>query len=320
MKLACITFTVSGHMLAEKLKDSGCFEVDIFDKYSYKAQLESIFDRYRYILFISSTGIAVRLSASFLVHKAVDPAIVVVDDLGRFSISLVSGHLGGANGLALKLSEILECQPVVTTATDGRAIEAIDVFAKTNGLLIESLEDAKIITAMMLENKAIMVESEVKLQPGYSNISDTDYEAVVFVSSRQRVFSEKPFCILRPRNINVGIGCKRGKYKEEILKAINEVFDSHGISIKSIKAIGTIDIKADETGIIDACKALDCSMRVFDRETIGKVEKEFTPSAFVKFITGVSSVCEPCAHLLGGRLIISKTIVNGITIAVSKED
>ncbi len=320
MKLACIAFTASGLKIADKIKSSACFEVDIFDKYSYKERLDSIFSKYKYIVFIASTGIAVRLSAPFLMHKSIDPAIVVVDDLGRYSISLVSGHLGGANELALKLSEILECQPIITTASDGRAIEAIDMFAKNNGLYIESLEAAKKITAMMVENKKIKLESEIELQLGYDNISDKDYEAVVIVSSRQRISSETPFCILRPRNINIGIGCRRGKAKEDILKAIYEVFDRYDISIRSIKATGTVDIKSDEIGIIEACKELGCNMVVFDRESIGKVEHQFASSDFVKSSIGVSSVCEPCAHLLGGKLIVPKTSMNGITIAVSKEE
>jgi cobalt-precorrin 5A hydrolase len=254
------------------------------------------------------------------VHKAVDPAIVVVDDLGRFSISLVSGHIGGANELALRLSEILGCQPIITTASDVRAIEAIDMFAKTNGLFIESLEDAKKLTAMMIENKRIKLISEVKLQLGYDNISDSDYEAVVIVSSRQRMSTEKPYCILRPRNINIGIGCRRGKTKSEILTAINEVFDRYDVSKRSIKAIGTVDIKSNELGIIEACQELGCDMKIFDTESISKVESLFATSDFVRSKIGVSSVCEPCAHLLGGRLLVPKTIINGITIAVTKEE
>lgn len=320
MKLACIAFTASGLIIADRIKENAWLEVDIFDKHSYKDKLESIFSQYRYIAFISSVGIAVRLSAPFLLHKTVDPAIVVIDDLGRYSISLVSGHLGGANELALKLSDILECQPVITTASEGREIEAIDMFAKANGLFIEKLEDAKKITAMMLENKRIKLESEVELQLGYDNISDIDYDAVVKISSRQRFSSDVPYCILRPRNINIGIGCRRGKAKEDILKAIYEVFNSYNISIKSIKAAGTVDIKSDEAGIIEACKELECKMVVFDRGSISKVEHLFASSDFVKSTIGVSSVCEPCAHLLGGKLIVPKTSINGITIAATKEE
>ncbi|MDD4503986.1 MAG: cobalt-precorrin 5A hydrolase [Clostridiaceae bacterium] len=320
MKLACIAFTSSGFKIAERIKASNFFEIDIFDKRSYKEKLNYIFSGYKYIVFISSAGIAIRLSAPYLLHKTVDPAIVVVDDLGRFSISLVSGHLGGANELTLKLSEILKCQPIITTASDGRGIEAIDMFAKANELYIESLEDAKKITAIMIEHKKIKLESEVKLQLGYDNISDIDYEAVVIVSSKQRVSQDMPCCILRPRNINIGIGCRRGKTKEDILEAIDQVFDRYNLSKKSIKAVATVDIKADETGIIEACKELGCSMRIFDRKSISKVERMFTSSNFVKSKIGVSSVCEPCAYLLGGSLIVPKTIVDGITIAVSKEE
>lgn len=320
MKLACIAFTTAGLGIADRIKSAACFDVDIFDKYGYKEQLDSIFSQYKHIVFISSVGIAVRLSAPFLIHKTIDPAIVAVDDLGRFSISLVSGHSGGANELALRLSEILECRPVITTASDGRGVEAIDMFAKTNELFMESLEAAKKITAMMVENKKIKLESEIKLKLGYENMSDSDYEAVVIVSSRQRVSSEKPYCILRPRNINIGIGCRRGKIREDILKAIDEVFDRYDISKRSIKSVGTVDIKSDETGIIEACKELGCKMTVFDRDSIGKVQKLFAASDFVKSKIGVSSVCEPCAYLLGGTLIVPKTGMNGITIAVSKEE
>ena len=320
MKLACIAFTSAGLIIADRIKESDCFEIDIFDKYSYKEQLGDIFNQYEYIVFIASAGIAVRLSAPYLLHKAVDHAIVVIDDMGRFSISLVSGHLGGANELALKLSKILKCQPIITTASDGRNIEAVDVFAKANGLYIESLEDAKKITAMMIEGRGIKLESESKLQLGYDNITDTGYEAIVIVSSKEKISKAMPCCILRPRNINVGIGCRRGKSKEDVLKAIEEVFDKHDLSKRSIKTVATVDIKADEQGIAETCRELDCSMRVFDRESIGKVESLFESSDFVKSEIGVSAVCEPCAYLAGGRLIVHKTVVNGITIAVSKED
>ena len=320
MKLACIAFTEAGLAIADRIRSSGSFRVDIFDKHSYKAQLDVIFSQYKYIAFISSTGIAVRLAAPYLMHKAVDPAIVVIDDLGRFSISLVSGHLGGANELALMLSEILGCQPVITTASDGRAIEAVDMFAKANGLYIESLEDAKRITAMMIDGRKIKLESERKLQLGYWNISVADCEAEVIVSSSKRVNSPKPFCILRPRCLNVGIGCRRGKTKDEILNAIKIVFDRFDLSIRSIKAVGTADVKSDEAGIIEACKELGCELKIFEREKISQVEALFTPSGFVKSAVGVSAVCEPCAHLMGGRLVVPKTIVDGITIAVSKEE
>jgi cobalt-precorrin 5A hydrolase len=319
MKLACIAFTADGIQLAEKIKGSYCDAVDIFDKYNYKEQLDNIFSSYKELVVIGATGIAVRLCTPYLVNKTVDPAIVVVDDLGRFCISLVSGHLGGANDLAYRLSEILECQPVITTASDGRNIEAIDMFAKNNGLYIENMEAAKKLTAMMLEGLKIKLESERKLEMKYHNLSDTDYDGIILVSSDSNISSDKPHCILRPKNINIGIGCRRGKHSDEILQAIGEVFKVYNISLNSIRTIASVDVKKDEAGIIEACKKLGCTMTIFTREEIGKVQDQFEGSDFVKANIGVASVCEPCAILAGGEMIISKTVKNGITIAVAKE-
>jgi cobalt-precorrin 5A hydrolase len=319
MKLACIAFTGSGMKIAERIKLSQEFVTDIFDKHSYKEQLENIFNSYKGILFIGSTGIAVRLNAPYLVHKTLDPAIVVVDDLGRFSISLVSGHLGGANDLAQRIAQILQCQPVITTASDARNIEAIDMFAKNNGLYIESMEAAKKLTAMMLEGKKIKLDTTQKLAFNYRVLSDHDYDGVLYVSSELNLTNDKPFCVLRPKNINIGIGCRRGKHRDEILKAIEEIFALNNISLNSIKTIASVDVKSDEEGIIEACKSLGCTMTIFTREEISKVQEKFAASDFVKSNIGVTSVCEPCAHLAGGDIIVSKAVMNGITIAVAKE-
>ncbi|MDF2533746.1 MAG: cbiG [Clostridia bacterium] len=319
MKLACIAFTDDGLNIAEQIRRSQCFEADIFDKLCYKERLQDIFNMYKGIVFIGSTGIAVRLCAPFLVHKTIDPAVVVVDDLGRFSISLVSGHLGGANALALSISEVLQCQPVITTASDGRNIEAIDMFAKNNQLFIESLDAAKKLTALMIEGKPIKLESELKHELKYSNLSDVNYEGVVFVSSKHNISSPKPYCVLRPKNINIGIGCRRGKSKDEILKAIKEVFTNNNICLRSINKIATVDVKSDEVGIIEVCEELECKMVIFNREEISKVEDKFSASDFVKSSIGVTSVCEPCAYLAGGEIIVPRTVKNGITIAISKE-
>lgn len=319
MKLACIAFSKEGLKIAAKIERSGFFEVDVYRKDSYKEKLKDIFNEYKGIVFIGSTGIAVRLCAPFIIHKTVDPAVVVVDDLGKFSISLLSGHLGGANELAVKISEILDCQAIITTASDNRNIEAIDMFAKSNGLYIESMEAAKKITALMLEERPIKIDSEIKLNMKYSQINNEDYDGVVFVSSKQSISSSKPFCILRPRNIIVGMGCKRGKTKDEILQAIEEVFTKSNLSMKSIKSVATVDVKSDEQGIIEACRALGCPMQIFSRTEISKVENRFAASDFVRSSIGVTSVCEPCAYLTGGEIIVHKTVINGITIALAKE-
>ena len=153
MKIACLSFTREGEKIARQIEDQLDEPVNCFDKSNYQPNLSRIFADYEGIVFISSTGIAVRLSAPYLKDKVSDPAVVVVDDMARFAISLVSGHIGGANSLAEKIAKLLGCQPVITTASDSRGIESVDLFAKNNGYLIRDLNAVRQITVLMLEGK-----------------------------------------------------------------------------------------------------------------------------------------------------------------------
>ncbi|MGH4139109.1 cobalt-precorrin 5A hydrolase [Clostridium sp.] len=318
MKIACLAFTSSGEAIAARIKCCSNYEVHMFSKVNYKSNLNNIFSNYEGIVFISSTGIAIRISAPFIKNKRVDPAIVVVDDLGRYSISLLSGHIGGANELAENIAGFLKNQAIITTASDGRGIEAVDIFAKRNNLFIESLGDAKKITSMMIEGEDIKIESEIEAKIGYENIVEKHESAAIFISSKLSINYDKPSCILRPKNIVVGLGCRRGKSMDEIINGLKEVFKNNDLSIKCIRAIATVDVKQDEIGIIDACKILDCELVIISRSDIVKVQDKFNKSAFVESTIGVSSVSEPCAYISGGELIVRRTAINGITIAISK--
>jgi len=318
MKIACLYFTDSGGAIAKRIKYSSDYEVHVYSKENYKNSLNDIFEHYDGIVFISSTGIAIRISMPFIKSKSVDPAIVVVDDLGRYSISLLSGHIGGANELAENIANHLKCQAIITTASDGRGIEAVDMFAKRNNLYIESLEDAKKITSMMVAGEAIKIESEIKSKIGYGNIVYKNEVGVIFVTSKLSINYDKPSCILRPKNIIVGLGCRRGKTVDEIINALFIVFKDNDLSINSLKQIATVDVKQDESGIIEACEYLKCEMLIISREAIKVVQDKFDKSAFVESTIGVTSVCEPCAFIAGGEIIVCRTAINGITIAISK--
>ena len=294
--------------------------VTLFTKESYKEQLPSIFEKFQGIVFIASTGIAVRLSAPFLHDKSRDPAIVVVDDFGRYAISLVSGHLGGANKLAKKVAGVLACQAIITTASDNRGIEAIDLFAQKHGFIIESMQDVKTLTGMMVDGKALKLMSEVKTALAYPHLVEDleDAEGCIYVTSQETVQCELPHCILRPKNLNLGIGCRKGKPGSEILTAIKQVFKLHNLSLKSIRSIATIERKKDEPGILENCQTLGAELRIFTADDIQLVQDRFSGSSFVESQVGVSAVCEPCAYLAGGEIIVEKTAIDGITIAVAK--
>lgn len=323
MKIACLTFTGSGESIAKRIKENLNYEVDIFTRSGGKSTREAIgeiFSIYDGIVFISSTGIAVRFIAPYLKDKASDPAVVVVDDLGRYSISLLSGHIGGANSLALEIGSALGAQPIITTASDGRGIESADMFAKRHRLVIESMEDAKRLTAMMIEGRRIAVVSETEADINYNNIDDNNPDGYIVVTSKEKTDYEKPCCILRPKNLYIGIGCRRGKSKEDIMETIKKVFTENNLSLKSVKGAGTAEIKKDEEGIMSACREIGCTLRIFSNTEIEKVQDRFKGSSFVESAAGVRSVAEPCAYLLSSNIIVGKTACNGVTIAVSRED
>ena len=193
------------------------------------------------------------------------------------------------------------------------------MFAKRLNLHIEDMEMAKKITAIMVNGGNIYYESEVKASIGYDNVNNKNYEGAIYVTSLKNISCNKPLCILVPKNLVVGIGCKRGKSKVEILNALEKVFKENNLNVKSICGIASIDIKKNELGIVELSKQLNCSFVTFSKEDICKVQHIFTSSSFVKSKVGVTSVCEPCAYLAGGELIVKKSIVNGITIAVGRK-
>lgn len=366
MKIALISFTSSGKKISSKIKSGldslqeNLESTDIveIDKSTFDDKLSNhmnyIFDNYDAIVFVSSTGIAVRFIAPYIKSKCTDPAVIVVDDLGKYTISLLSGHIGGANELSAVISNILKNQAIITTASDARGIDAVDVFAKRNGFYIEDMESAKILTAFMVEGEKIKLISEVETGLKYDNVemifcrnaeeiealekrensldtmsysNETDIlkdesKGIIIVSSIENIENySNPLCIiLRPKNLNIGIGCRRGKSSEEILSFIIQIFKDNNLSLKSINKIGTIDIKHDEIGIIEASKELGAEMILFSRDEIESVSDKFTKSNFVKSNVGVTSVCEPSAYLLGQKMIVSKQICNGITIAVSRSE
>lgn len=342
-----MTYTEAGEALAAKIQDAGCYEVDIIKRDDLKKRgrkfFGQIFEAYEGIIFICAAGIAVRVMAPYLKDKTIDPAVVVVDDMGRYAISLLSGHIGGANRLAADIAEIIAAQPIITTASDGRGIEAVDLFAQRHHLVIESMEDAKVLTAMMIAGKRIRLIPPTPYHIRYHNLVEKDAEGIIYITpytlpplppaphlcpNAPRTPPHPPLptppqlptCLLRPRQFNVGIGCRRGKSKQEVLEAVRRVFNKNNLSIRAIKEMGTIDVKKDEKGILEACTALNCKLKIFDRAAIRKVQHQFEGSNFVLDNVGVTSVAEPCAHLLGGEIIVRKTAVNGVTIAVSKEE
>ena len=329
MKLICFSFSEMGSKLGEFLTKLERYNIVHYRSSSLdkgiKQAVKEAWEEYDGIIFISATGIATRLIAPHIEHKTKDPAIIVIDDLGRYVISLLSGHLGGANDIAKYIGEKINGLPIITTASDSRGFQSIDIFAKDNNYYMENMKSITKLAAMMVDNKKIGFYSEEKAIIDYpkleilqdlNNIEDID--GIIMVSSK-KIKLDIPYTILRPKNINIGIGCRKGIEGDRIIEAIEEILDKLQLSNKSIKSIGTVEVKKKEQGIIEASKHYNCPLKIFSIEEIKAVEDNFEKSQFVKNTIGVFSVAEPCAYLLGGKFISMKTKHNGITISITKE-
>lgn len=272
------------------------------------------------MVFVGACGIAVRAIAPYVRDKRTDPAVLVVDELGRFVISLLSGHIGGANDLACRLAAALEATPVVTTATDVNQRFSVDAWAARHGLHIASMGNAKAVSAAILEGDVPFVSDFPIRGPLPSGLTPGETgEVGVCVSYRRK----KPFrqtLLLVPPVLRLGIGCRRGTAEEAIAQAVDQVLAERNIHPRAIAGAASIDLKSDEPGLLEFCARRDWAVRFYSAGELEAVKGEFTPSAFVKSVTGVDNVCERAALAEGGRLLVNKTAVAGVTVALAERD
>lgn len=333
MKLALICFTQRGQDLAQRIKGDCSQQVNLFINSQIqggvKPLIEEFWQNYEGLVFISSTGIAVRYIAPYLKDKKTDPAVVVIDDMGSFVISLVSGHLGGANRLSRDLAETLGAQAVVTTASDARGFQSLDLFCQDQDYEVEDWKSLTSLSGLMVDGKKLGFYSEEGAVPDYQNLtileslgnSDEEIKGLIVVSTKVLDLPDKvPAAVLRPRRFNLGIGSRKGVEAQQVIKSIEELLLEEGISPRSLKAMATVEVKADEEGIIEAAEHFGLPLKIFSLEEIARVDHLFEGSDFVKKTIGVYSVSEPCAHLLGGSLIRRKVRRDGITLSLSKEE
>lgn len=274
------------------------------------------------IIFISSTGIAVRAVSSFIMSKDKDPGVVVVDLSSKYAISLLSGHLGGGNELTHEVSRILECEPVITTATDTMNITAPDIIAKKHGLIIDDLRKAKHIAALLVDGREVGIKDEygiVEIGKGYKKIDELEENSLWITHDKDCNNNELNFSkVLKliKNDIVLGIGCRRNTSYEKIRDFISETFKKYNYDLRAVNKIVSVDVKKDEEGIIKFAESLGCPFETFTREEIRQVEDKYDKSEFVFKTLGVYCVCEPCVDLSGAQVVISKIKHEGMTLAI----
>ncbi len=326
-KLVVLTFTSQGERLVKKLAETLPCEHYPINRLEQTAS-EVVSERWKEagaFLFVGATGIAVRVIAPLLVHKSVDPAVLVADDGGNFVISLLSGHLGGANEKAITVARLLGAQPVITTASDNRGFQALDLYAAENGLTILDFSRLTTVQQAMVEGMEIGLFTEVKTALDYPFIAKVDKSTELekregcSVAITSEIYDGGPLiCSLVPKNLNVGVGCRRGVAMTTILEAIDTCFEKIGRRLEGIGKLGSIDIKSDEEGLVRAAERLGVPLTFFTADQLAHASRGLSHSSFVKKTTGSPAVSGPSALLLGGELLIDKYVMKGVTVSVTK--
>jgi len=336
MKIAVIGITKNASFIANELGKRLKGDVYVKEKYAYKNNyliegefidfVHKIFNDYEGFIFVMAAGIVVRSIAGVIKDKYKDPAVVVIDEKGKYAISLLSGHVGRANELCYKAAKAIGAIPVITTATDIEKVPAIDIIARDFKYYIENEKDLKKISSALVngENVRFIFEEQSKLikklEKHINNDFNDNADAFVYITEKEiDVIDNKPFIILRPKNIVIGIGCKKDISGTFLIDFVKEAFRTLKLSLNSVKAIGTIDIKKDEKGIKELSEFLDAPIKYFPKEELKKVEDKFPVSDFVFHTVGVGSVARPSAYLLsnnGKEIVYLKK--DGITIALYK--
>lgn len=347
MRTALISFTAQGAETAARLADgfNACGEGVEARAYrlstlglSLGTFTKQAFQTVDGLIFVGAAGIAVRAIAPYVKDKTLDPAVVVVDELGQFAIPILSGHIGGANELACLAARILGAVPVITTATDLHHAFAVDVFAAKNGLAIESMQKAKEISAAVLRGETIGFFSDFKwkgdvpdsLAVGQSrpyNLYITWNE-----DARPKELSSGELLRLVPRSFCLGMGCRRDSMQDAVFAAAKTVLNAAGISHLALRTLATVELKAEEAAFHALAKEWRLQFTVFKAAELAAAEGEFEESPFVKRVTGVGNICERAAVLGAegnfsgavsqGKLVCRKTAVMGVTaaLAVMKEE
>ncbi|KAF0144927.1 MAG: cobalt-precorrin 5A hydrolase / precorrin-3B C17-methyltransferase [Nitrospirae bacterium] len=283
------------------------------------------------LIFIMATGIVVRTIAPLIKNKKTDPAVVVLDEKGRFAVSLLSGHIGGANNIAKQIADFLGGEAVITTASDVNNMPSIDLWAMENNLVIENWEAVPEISARFLNKGELKVYSEVEVKMPEGFLREDKLNSVdVLITNKQFQISnlppragrrgDKSQIFLRPQNLMVGIGCNSGTAADEIEDAVKGALSKNRLSFLSVQSVATIDKKGAEPGLLSFAGKYNLKINTFTPDELNSVsDVEKSEAAFKA--TGANAVAEPAAMLASGagKLLVRKQKIGNVTVSVAEQ-
>lgn len=320
MTAGLITFTARGQALGERLCHmlrEAHHEVTLTrcGDQSLSSWTQEHFQIDGALIFIGAAGIAVRAIAPHVKAKTTDPAVLVLDEAGRFVIPILSGHIGGANELAMTVAALLEAIPVITTATDVSGVFAVDTWARKNGLAIINPPRIKWISARLLAGETVRLRSLFPVEGALPRgvLEDSKYYDIALTIKTKGSASALR---LVPPVLTLGVGCRKGVPAEELRRAYELLLRKASFYKEAVVQVCSIALKAQEPGLLEFCAQEGLPFKTFTAEALNGVKGTFTASEFVRKTTGTDNVCERSAVLgSGGTLLTKKDAGNGITMA-----
>lgn len=329
MKIAIYAITLNGakhaRLLKQSLPYSELFVAEVGRKEGDEASMLSFplsdfvsqqFHQFDAHIFICATGIVSRVIAPLLEDKRTDPAVVVVDEQATFAISLLSGHRGGANALTERVAHIVKATPVITTASDVSGSISADMLGAPFGWTLDPVCEQAItpVSAAIVNDEAVVVVQQAgekkwwkheKRMPAnifcHEELSAVDvdrYKGAILISDQLRPdisgWQDK-LVLWRPKSLVLGVGCDRNTPLHVLRAGLAAFCEQFNLCQESISAISSIDLKANETGILQLAEENQWPFRTYPPEQLDGLEGIENPSEYVKKVTGSCSVAEAAA-------------------------
>ena len=334
--IGLVAVTASGRDAAASLCDAWGDEVRLFtvdeEAESAADALRAAFAACRAVVSFLAVGATVRVLAPHLRSKTSDPAVVCVDEARQFAVALLGGHRG-ANALAERVADVLGAQPVVTTASDRVGAAALDSLGADLGFVLETpqllpLFGAKALSGERIETRGLhrwplpaLPACAVPAAGPADQLAPPDKDPVILVSDRDPVFDLEdgagpaaPVLVYRPPSLVVGVGSSRGVSADEVLATVDAALAAGGLSAASISHLASIDVKADEAGLLEAAERRGWPLVFHPAAALAPIPVP-NPSLRVQDETGSASVAEAAARFAGVGRPLSDLVVEKVKSA-----
>ncbi|WP_394154290.1 cobalamin biosynthesis protein [Vibrio maritimus] len=341
-KIAIYAITKNGTQIATKLGRDLPF-ADVFVTHGVKSPLSRTqklelplsqfiserFSKYDAHIFICATGIVSRTIASLVNNKRTDPAVVCVDEHGKFAVSMLSGHRGGANALTTRVAYIVKGTPVITTASDVTETVSTDMLGARFGWMLDPVTEPAItsVSAAIVNEEPVLIAQQAgekdwwpydKRMPSHIHchhslevLDSSNYKAAILVSDQRNIGLsswDRNVVIWRPRSLVLGVGCDRGTPLSVLIAGLEAFSRQFNLSLSCIRSLASIDLKSDEKGLLELSKAYQWPFVTYAAAELDNLKGIENPSDYVRKVTGSNSVSEAAALKASGcnQLTVAK--------------